>query len=440
MDNPASKAKALYTFAEKATHLSKNLLGKSGYAAILVNLPVSLKQYEGARTSSIEVLQGASRKNSGLYTIEATRSRNDKPIHINLRGKHLDPVVDSVASGKCLKLAKLSKRGYYYECMTNGSNGTKSKKVAHGANNRSSVGIAYNNFVQQFRIAIRESERGSLKQVLMEMDEDGNSALDKHELLLGAHTLGIAITPHEMEMIWPLFGPFDPNGNIDIVRMLKLMKNKGNVSDRKTQDFAIMSLQRMNRHERIQKKTALADKLGGLTFNIRTSILAQLKKRAITGQQSFVLFDCDGNGVIDKSEFFHGLQGLGVEIDTAQMESIWPLFNLDKAGTITNSEWMKFVNSRVDWSYKLIEDRFSNVRSHIEEDHTSKAGDIHNRIFHAPKVPPRRKNPNTLAKLQRGAAGAPSSALPTKLKIRRSSVLYKQLYKQLRGEATPSKD
>ena len=43
----------------------------------------------------------------------------------------------------------------------------------------------------------------------MGMDEDGSGTVDKKECLLGAHMLGIKISPHELEMIWPMFGPFD---------------------------------------------------------------------------------------------------------------------------------------------------------------------------------------------------------------------------------------
>ena len=168
--------------------------------------------------------------------------------------------------------------------------------------------------------------------------------------MLGAHTVGIAITPHELEMIWPLFGPFDVNGNIEINHMLKLMANKGGMRDQESTNFAIFSLQRLNRLDRIQKKTKLADTLGALTFNIRTSVLAQLRKRRISPKQSFQMFDTDNNSVIDKTEFFYGLQEIGVKISDAEMEQIWPLFNLDEEGTITNAEWMTFVNEKSKWS------------------------------------------------------------------------------------------
>jgi hypothetical protein len=44
------------------------------------------------------------------------------------------------------------------------------------------------------------------------MDLDGNGIIDKREVLLGAHMLQIAITARELELIWPMFGPFEKNG------------------------------------------------------------------------------------------------------------------------------------------------------------------------------------------------------------------------------------
>jgi Ca2+-binding EF-hand superfamily protein len=418
--------------------LPKTRLGMPGYSAVLFNLPTSLKQYEGATTSSIQIVKAPCRKSSGIFTIEASRRPNEKLIHINLRGKHLNPIVDkSVGKGGCLELAKLSKRGYYYECMANGSNGPK-QSGGHGMNNRSSVRLAYTKFTQQFRKAIRMREirtrdKGTLKDVLYGMDEDGNGALDKHELLLGAHTVGIAITPHELEMIWPLFGPFDVNGNIEINHMLKLMANKGGMRDQESTNFAIFSLQRLNRLDRIQKKTKLADTLGALTFNIRTSVLAQLRKRRISPKQSFQMFDTDNNSVIDKTEFFYGLQEIGVKISDAEMEQIWPLFNLDEEGTITNAEWMTFVNEKSKWSYKLIEDKFSNIRSHAEDANQAKAHKTYNLLFNSPQT---RRNLKIYT-----AKPAPQLAQKQKNsgKVSSNLGLYKQVYHQLRAELEGNK-
>ena len=37
------------------------------------------------------------------------------------------------------------------------------------------------------------------------------------------------------------------------------------------------------------------------------------------------------------------------------------MFNLDMAGTITKTEWGKFLREESGWTYKLVEDRFSSL-------------------------------------------------------------------------------
>jgi Ca2+-binding EF-hand superfamily protein len=344
----------------------KSNLGLPGYKAVLMKLPNVLKGYEGATAEEIEVIEPPSRRGSGLYQIKAFQDFNDTPIHLRLRGKFLHPIIDRTATRQVskndkLQLAKKSKDKYYKDCIKAGDAGP-TLAPGNSANNRSSVKTAYRKFIAQFKQEVAK-KNSPAKEVLLDMDEDGNGVLDKREMLLGAHTLGISISPVELEMIWPLLGPFDSSGSIEVGRFLDLITKDGR-SDRRinhARDSAMLSLQKINREDRIENKTKLAATLADLTVEVRTKLLKALGDMSLSCEQAFLLLDTDRGGTIDKQEFYRGLFKLGVKISEKELDGIWPLFNLDESGTITTVEWAKFFNNSMAWSYKLLEDKFSHL-------------------------------------------------------------------------------
>jgi Ca2+-binding EF-hand superfamily protein len=295
---------------------------------------------------------------------------NDSPVQLSLSGKHLEPFLDR--TGGCpnkLSLAKLQKGGYYDDCVKSGDCGVK-PPPGTVLNNRSSVKMAYHTFVQQFRHAVNKRS-GALnstpKDVLLEMDENGNGTIDKKELLLGAHTLGISLTPNELEMIWPMFKPFDAHGNVIIDQFITTVmmntKGKENIGTILAMEGQMLSLQKMNRHDRIRRKSALASQLATTSVGLRASLTMKLQEKSLTSDEAFVLLDTGNDNTIDKSEFYKGLERLGIVITGADLDAIWPMFNLDQDGTITKVEWKKFIDDKVGWSYKLMADRFSAIAS-----------------------------------------------------------------------------
>jgi hypothetical protein len=125
MPNVRSKQAREAEKQEMQCHSAKTNLGQPGYKAMLVNLPAALKQYEGATTITLRVVEGASRRSSGVYEIEAVTEEGAESVHVRLRGKYLDPMLDrSVCGGNSkLELAKLHKTGYYNDCVHDGASG-----------------------------------------------------------------------------------------------------------------------------------------------------------------------------------------------------------------------------------------------------------------------------------------------------------------------------
>jgi hypothetical protein len=187
-----------------------------------------------------------------------------------------------------LEHVRPGKLNYYSDCMKSGDSGAKLEPGFTG-NNRSSVKIAYQKFIQSFRKAINNNP-ASPKDVLEEMDEGGNGVIDKKELLLGAHMLGVAITPAEMEMIWPIFGPFDTNGAIPVDHFLDSFvakKTTGNRKAPRSAEVAMANLQRRHRKGRIAKKTQLAMRLDKAVAKIRLNIVSKMEEKSLTCSEAF---------------------------------------------------------------------------------------------------------------------------------------------------------
>jgi hypothetical protein len=111
-------------------------------------------------------------------------------LQLNLRGKYLEPIIETFSGGGGTKLerAMSSKTDYYNECVENGDSGAKTRP-GESTNNRSSVKVAHRTFIQQLKRAIGTRTEEGVRKLLREMDDDGNGAIDRQELLLGAHFL-----------------------------------------------------------------------------------------------------------------------------------------------------------------------------------------------------------------------------------------------------------
>jgi Ca2+-binding EF-hand superfamily protein len=307
-----------------------------------------------------------------------------KPLLFSLSGKYLTPIRDrrtGDGSGEATlelpKMDKVEKAAYYEKCVKSGSSGDPKKTIGDSrgqANNRSSVKLAYLTFVRQFKekLAIKSDEdHTSPKDILSEMDVDGNGLIDKREMLVGAHALQISMRARELELIWPLFGPFEMNESINLDTFIDTFlarETKLDIHTHKAMDLVQADL----RNARIRQKTVLTKRLVKLATNLRMAIVRKLKVRGIAHKYSFAVFDTDGGGSIDKQEFHEGLDMLGVDITDAELDDIWPLFsviadpttNWPQLQQISRHEWRIFLMDKADarsWSYKLTEDRFSDL-------------------------------------------------------------------------------
>ena len=83
------------------------------------------------------------------------------------------------------------------------------------------------------------------------------------------------------------------------------------------------SLQRINRHDRIDKKSRLVKRLAKLSVSLRSRMLAVLRERNISSDEAFSLLDTDRGGTIDKQEFYEGLHNIGVKVTDVELDGVW---------------------------------------------------------------------------------------------------------------------
>jgi hypothetical protein len=106
---------------------------------------------------------------------------------------------------------------------------------------------------------------------------------------------------------------------------------------------------------------------------IRDKVIARLRDKQFTKEESFALLDVDKGGSIDQEEFVAGLSHIGVEVSDVEVEAIWPTFKLDEEGAITKEEWETFLDDKVGVSFRTRLEYLNNlgrstptVRSHCQ--------------------------------------------------------------------------
>jgi hypothetical protein len=165
-------------------------------------------------------------------------------------------------------------------------------------------------------------------------------------------------------LIWPLFGPFDREGNVEIDQFLQLIitatgSGKARVHAEEPLEIKMLSLQKTSRQERINLKTKSVVRFTQLSVDLRRQVVERLKDMDTSCDEAFRLFDTDHGGTIAKGEFFHGLEQIGVQITPTEVDAVWPMFNLDTAGTISKREWGEFLDDKMDWSFHMMGDKFT---------------------------------------------------------------------------------
>merc|ERR1711865_1179873 len=81
------------------------------------------------------------------------------------------------------------------------------------------------------------------------------------------------------------------------------------------------------RRQRIEKKTNLAVAVSLISKHLRKQIVKYLAKHELSRRALFDIFDEDLSGLIDRNEYYIGLESCGFDINYGQLDIIWSMFD-----------------------------------------------------------------------------------------------------------------
>lgn len=207
---------------------------------------------------------------------------------------------------------------------------------------------------EYLRFALRDALARSVSricEIFSTWDEDGDGVVDEREFRRAVRSLGFADVP--AKQIDAVFREFDEDGSGEISRFeleKRLRKFAGVIVEQQHE------LRRLDDTIRAQKGAALHS-----TVKLdRTSDrpVSELIREALAANMVRVIdlfrdWDEDGNGLIDKEEFFKGITALGVDVVRHDADELFDQFDVDLGGTIEYKELNKLLRQRVRPCHRL---------------------------------------------------------------------------------------
>jgi Ca2+-binding EF-hand superfamily protein len=323
-------------------------LGTKGYAARLVNLRAPFDEYNG-------MLVRPTKKALNQYSVWIKDDCGDEKEMV-LPARYFCVIVDHDHSEDLDHESK--------NAITQG--------------NRTDVRLTLETLECQVRKALRQAmkERGqSTSELFLKFDADGSGLIDKLEFALGLKALGIAISPAEVELVWPVFD-VDNSGEIDLQEFIQITSadiksaqyRGGGVKEAKEKRMQRMSKQQRN--DRITAKTNLQIVLKELACHFRRVVNRAAKERNVPTAGIFEEIDADGdgNGEVDRNEFMMGSSKLKMDLDAPQMKILWPLLTGGTTLPLSAEQWETFIHNPQDLNemicFRELADKFATRFTH----------------------------------------------------------------------------
>jgi hypothetical protein len=126
----------------------------------------------------------------------------------------------------------------------------------------------------------------STSELFLNFDVDGSGLVDKLEFVLGLKALGIAISPPEVELVWPVFD-VDNSGEIDLQEFIQITSadkksaqyRGGGVKEAKEKRMQRMSKEQRN--DRLTSKTNLQIVLKEIACHFRRVVKRAAKEKNV---------------------------------------------------------------------------------------------------------------------------------------------------------------
>ena len=190
-----------------------------------------------------------------------------------------------------------------------------------------------------------------------DIDSDHNGFLDKKEFYEGCKSLGIAMQPREINLIWPVFDQ-DGDGFIDPDELCCFLDER---SSGRRNSAQMVTMSANLREQRIRAKTIFGNQQEDIGKQVRRQIKEKMERDGLTAEDMFIILDVDKSGTIDRGEFLGCMNLNGIKVTLEYMNILWPRFSLDAAGTIALPEWESFIAGKAQSGYKMTQDKFTSI-------------------------------------------------------------------------------
>ena len=261
---------------------------------------------------------------------------------------------------------------------------TKSEKLVQeldkttteqSGNNRSSAKVSMQGLSNQIRYAVKK-HGGGMRKAFKVIDCDSSGTIDKTELKVGLHKLGVCVSGADVDIVWPLFDS-DNNGSIDYEEFFEFMLagGVGRYKRRLFRDKPPLSLRhdRMIVMERTLQQTTINERRKRISQKTQVGHLLKKAKRHIerawAGRDAareaddlYRRIDVTGDGTVDKTEFYAALHLLNFDrYKGEELQLLWSIIDTDGSGAIDQHEFVGFFKGKAT-NLTHISDRMRDAR------------------------------------------------------------------------------
>jgi Ca2+-binding EF-hand superfamily protein len=174
----------------------------------------------------------------------------------------------------------------------------------------------------------------------------------------------IQITAADIDLLFPLIDG-GSSGLVSLDELVAFSSAQRHSIDKQTRfgahDSFLHDASNKLRKSRISDKTALQEEMGRIAAKVRAALRKVMAAKKLSARKLFEHMDRDHGGTVDRSELHIAMQELPIEISLDEMDIVWPHFELDYNGTITASEFQRFMKGR-ELSYTFVQDKFLDNR------------------------------------------------------------------------------
>ena len=198
-------------------------------------------------------------------------------------------------------------------------------------------------YVQEYRLSLLletlSVKSGQVYQILMQWDQNGDAQVDRQEFGEAIRHLGLQFADEDIDVVFHHFDS-DGSGSIDFVELDSKLRPK----QCKMQVYKLRTSLQLRRGT--SKKLRMLGGAGSLDRSPGAPPIAEQLKRLMRDNfmrllDVYKMFDVNGDGCIEKREFFDSLAGLGYDVARHDSDALFDSFDVDGSGEVSYHELYK---------------------------------------------------------------------------------------------------